>query len=326
MEPLIQASIVEIEEPSQVALARRTATEFARTAGFEEQRISAVNVTTVELANNLLQHSGGGRLYFEYLQPIGALDITAVDHGPGMTDVNQCLVDGYSTASTPGLGLGAIRRFAVQFGAYSLSGRSTIVTARMSQIKVDPNFSVVCVPIKGEILSGDAWAISGDGNTFLVVDGLGHGVFASDAAQTAVKSFYKYQDLPPATILERMHGAMKSTRGAACAVVRIDPQSQTIHFAGIGNITCSVLSHGGTQNLVSHNGTLGHQVRRIQPFSYNYRKGDILIMHSDGISNRSKKGIPPSLLAQPPFIIAHLMFAEQLRGNDDATLLVNRLA
>ena len=183
MEPLTQTSIIPIQDPSQIGVARRIASELAQVAGMDAQRTAAVNVVTVELANNLLQHGGGGHLYIHYIAPIGALDLAAVDHGRGMTDVERCLTDGFSTASTPGLGLGAIRRFATRFGAYSLLHRSTVVAARMSESKPSPEMSVICTAIDGEALSGDSWAVSDDGTTFLVIDGLGHGMFAADAAK-----------------------------------------------------------------------------------------------------------------------------------------------
>jgi|HubBroStandDraft_1064217.scaffolds.fasta_scaffold01900_8 anti-sigma regulatory factor (Ser/Thr protein kinase) len=326
MEPLTQTSIVAIRDPSQIGVARRIALEFAQASGMDEQRISALNIVIVELANNLLQHAGGGDLYIHYMAPIGALDVAAVDHGRGMANVERCLTDGFSTASTPGLGLGAIRRFATRFGACSLLNRSTVVAARMSESKPAPEMSVICVAIDGEALSGDAWAVSDDGTTFLVVDGLGHGVFAADAARVAIEVLSRYQSLTPAVLLERMHAAMHSTRGAAAAIAKVDRTQRRIQFAGIGNISCTLLNEGRTQNLVSHNGTLGHQMRRVQQFDYDYSPGDLLIMQSDGVSTQSKKGLPSSLLSQPPMVIAPLIFAEQLRGRDDATLLVNRLA
>jgi anti-sigma regulatory factor (Ser/Thr protein kinase) len=326
MEPLTQTSIVPIQEPSQIGVARRIATDLARAAGIEEQRASALNVVVVELANNLLQHAGGGQLHIHYIAPIGALEVVAVDHGRGMANVDRCLTDGFSTASTPGLGLGAVRRFATRFGAYSLPDRCTVVAARMSERKSFPDLSVICTALDGEALSGDAWSVSDDGSTFVVVDGLGHGIFAADAAKVAIEVFGKSQSLPPSVILERMHAVMRSTRGAAGAVAKIDRTQRRIHFAGIGNISSVLMSNGRTQNMVSHNGTLGHQVRRVQQFEYSYTPGDLLLMQSDGLSTQSRRGLPASLLSESPMVIAPFIFAEQLRGRDDATLLVNRLA
>lgn len=96
-------------------------------------------------------------------------------------------------------------------------------------------------------------------------------------------------------------------------------------FAGIGNISCALLGESRNQNLVSYNGTLGHQLRRVQEFSYPYKPRDLLLMHSDGLTTQPKLGTPPLLLSQPPNVIAPFLFSEQLRGRDDATLLVNRL-
>jgi len=326
MEPLKQTSVVPIQDSSQVALARRTANDLARAIGLDEQRVSAVNVVTVELANNILQHARGGQLLFQYMQTTGALDIFAVDHGNGMPNVERCLEDGYSTASTPGLGLGAVRRFAVRFGAYSTPKRTTVVTARMAERKAEPEFSVICTAMHGETLSGDGWSVSEDGRTFCVVDGLGHGILAADAAKLAIQIFQKHPGASPGVILEKMHSALKSTRGAAGAVAQVNPRTRTLEFAGIGNISCVVLNDGKSQNLVSHNGTLGHQLRRVQQFSYAYQPRNLLLMHSDGLTTQSKLGIPPSLLSQSPNVIVPFLYAEQLRGRDDATLLVTRLA
>ena len=326
MEPLTQTSVVAIRDPSQIGVARRIAAEFAQAAEMDEQRIAALNVVITELANNLLQHAGGGRLYLHYIAPIGAMEVAAVDHGRGMPNVDQCLVDGFTTASTPGLGLGAVRRFATRFGVFSLLDRSTVVAARMSELKSSPEMSVICSPIEGEILSGDGWAVSDDGKTFLVVDGLGHGMFAADAAKVAVEVFRRSQSLPPAAILDKMHAAMRSTRGAAAAISRVDSEQRRVHFAGIGNISCFLLNQERTQYMISHNGTLGHQIRKVQEFDYTYSPRDLMVMQSDGVATQSKKGLPPSLLSQPPMVIAPFLFAEQLRGTDDATVLVARLA
>jgi serine phosphatase RsbU (regulator of sigma subunit) len=195
----------------------------------------------------------------------------------------------------------------------------------MAERKPEPECSVLCTAIHGEILSGDGWSISDDGRKFCVVDGLGHGMLAADAAKVAIEIFHKNPEASPGGVLERMHAAMKSTRGAAGAVVQINPDAGTLDFAGIGNISCVLLSNDKSQSLVSHNGTLGHQLRRVQQFSYPYKRRDLLIMHSDGLTTQAKLGIPPTLLLQPPNVIAPFLFSEQLRGRDDATILVTRL-
>lgn len=326
MEPLTQTIVVRVEDPSQVSVARRAANELARAARLSEQRISELNIVVVELANNLLQHAGGGQLYMRYLAPISALDIAAVDHGRGIPNIALSMQDGFTTASTPGLGLGAIRRFATRFDAYSVADRTTVIAARMSEVPALIDFSVVSTALHGETLSGDSWSVSEDGCSFLVVDGLGHGMLAHDAARAAVEVFQAHQHLAAGSILETMHASLRSTRGAAAAVLRVAPDAKTVDFAGIGNIGCMIFNGTTTQSLVSHNGTLGHQVRRVQEFRYSYRPGNLLIMQSDGLTSHSKRGIPPLLLNESPRVIAPFLYSEQVRGRDDATILVARLA
>lgn len=322
-----QTGVFPIRDASQIAVARRGAESLAQIAGMDEQRISTINISVVELANNLLQHAGGGDIYIRYLSSIGAFDITAIDKGPGMPNVELCITDGYSTGSgTPGLGLGAVGRFAKQFNVFSIPMRATIASARMSRKdEIELDYSVVSTPIAGETLSGDGWCVSQNGRKFLVVDGLGHGAFANDAARSAIQAFSASEAESPAVILERMHKALRSTRGAAVAVAEVDPAVQKIHFAGVGNIAAYTLNKSRSQNFISHNGTVGHQVRRIQQFEYNYALGDLLIMQSDGLSTHSKSALPPLLIDEPPSVVAPFIYAEQLRGRDDATILAVRL-
>lgn len=326
MEPLSQTAVLPIRDPSQVAVARRAATDLAMRVGLDEKQTSRVSIVTVELANNLLQHAGSGEIFLRYIEPLGAFDIAAVDHGPGMASVRRCMQDGFSTRSTPGLGLGAIQRFAHQFAAYSIPGRTTIVAARMTETRHSPEMALVSTAMQGETLSGDSWSLSDDGNALLVVDGLGHGIFAAEAAQAAVALFQKYQSLEPAEILERMHAALRSTRGAAGALARFDPSLRKLRFAGVGNITCVLQERDRSQNCVSHNGTLGHQMRRVQQFEYSYTPGTLLMMQSDGLTTHSKQKHPASLYEEPPIVVAPFVYSEQVRGRDDATIVVTRLA
>ena len=78
----------------------------------------------------------------------------AIDHGPGM-NVDACLRDGFSTAGTAGTGLGAIRRLAHQFEAFSTPA-GTIVSAGFGPGDKQPwsrprsdDMAKACVEIRG---------------------------------------------------------------------------------------------------------------------------------------------------------------------------------
>ncbi len=83
----------------------------------------------------------------------------------------------------------------------------------------------------------------GDNIVILLADGLGHGLEAHVAASEAVRILRLHPDLPPGALLQRVHGALRSsTRGAAVAVARIDLALNQVTFAGVGNIAARIYS------------------------------------------------------------------------------------
>jgi hypothetical protein len=176
----------------------------------------------------------------------------------------------------------------------------------------------------GETYCGDgiSWFGSRECMMFLVVDGLGHGIAAMEAADEAVRIFEAYKTSPPGEILARMHDALKKTRGAAAAIAEIRPLAGLLTFAGIGNISATVLSHTLGRNLVSHNGTLGHAIGRIQEFKIEWPRDGVLVMHSDGLHSRWDLSKYPGLLARQAGVIAGVLLRDFRRERDDASALV----
>src|SRR6185312_17492503 len=125
-----------------------------------------------------------------------------------------------------------------------------------------------------------------------VIDGLGHGPLAADAAASAVEVIQENGKRKPAELLDLMHGALRATRGAAAAVAAIDHERALVQYAGVGNIAASIFRDGNSRSLISHNGIVGHEVRKIQEFSYPWEPGSTLVMHSDGVSSRVLHAYP----------------------------------
>jgi hypothetical protein len=250
-----------------------------------------------------------------------AIELLAIDRGPGMTDIERCMSDGYSTAGTPGTGLGAVRRLADEFDIHSAPGEGTIVLARFGQSPA-LRYGVVSLALEGEIECGDSWSLRqhADGFALLVVDGLGHGTFAAEAARVAVEAFLVNPGAPPLETLVRANGLMSKTRGGAVACARV--AGDKVSYAGVGNISGALVSPGKSQGLVSHNGTLGLNHRRTQQFEYQRDAGALLILHSDGISARWDVRNRPDLLSRHPAIIAAAIYRDHGRGSDDSTVVV----
>ena len=85
-------------------------------------------VTAVsEIARNAVKHGGGGRLRIYAHQPADRISVLCEDHGPGIADIGQALVDGYTTGGGMGRGLGGARRLVDTFDIESRPGRGTTV-------------------------------------------------------------------------------------------------------------------------------------------------------------------------------------------------------
>ena len=88
-------------------------------------------------------------------------------------------------------------------------------------------------PRLGETVSGDHWAVDWDGFAcrVAVIDGLGHGPEAAQAAEAAVATLAAHPELPPDEALRRCHVALKGTRGAAISIARVEPDTRRLAYA-----------------------------------------------------------------------------------------------
>jgi hypothetical protein len=185
------------------------------------------------------------------------------------------------------------------------------------------------VPKTGEIACGDAWVLlEHDGAcTLLVVDGLGHGADAAAAAKVAVELTLRHAAaVTPAELIDTLDRGMRATRGAAVAAIALDPGRASGSTCGVGNVSVAVRHAGSTRKLVSHNGIVGHQSRRIQEFGFAFPPGALLIAHSDGLDTRWRVEEHPGLDTAHPALIAAVLYRDHRRERDDATVVVVRNA
>src|SRR5487761_1629984 len=122
-----------IVDPSQVSEGRRLAVEFARRTGADDGKLARIALIATEMATNLIKHGAGGILVVvRFVDAVGSgIELMALDQGGGMADVGRSLVDGYSTAGSPGTGLGAIGRQSDRLAVFSRPGLGTVVMARL---------------------------------------------------------------------------------------------------------------------------------------------------------------------------------------------------
>jgi len=322
---------VGVEDRSQVSSVRRVAGDLAEALGFDEAAAGRVALVVTELATNVLKHAGRGEILLGAAQTAAGrfVEIAALDHGPGMANVSQCFEDGYSTAGSPGTGLGAVRRLAASLDVYSRS-TGTAILARLGA-GADPPAGAwplggLSVPCRGEERCGDAWdrEVRSGVVSLLVADGLGHGAGAAEAALECVRAFRHHAGEPPAARVETLHAALRATRGAAVAVAELDAGRRILRFAGLGNIAAAVHGDGLARHLVSHHGTAGHTARKIAEYTYPWPARGVLVMHSDGVASRRDLDPYPGLIERDPGLVAAVLYRDFSRRRDDATVVVAR--
>jgi anti-sigma regulatory factor (Ser/Thr protein kinase) len=320
-----------VADSSHVAMARQATRRAAERAGFDETGAHRVGLVATELASNLVKHaSGGGMILVRAANGAAAeIELIAIDRGPGISDTARSLADGYSTAGSSGTGLGAIRRLADEFDIYSQPDKGTVVLARMRRDRrpLPPiaglRVAGVSVAKPGETVCGDAWAVAIDRGRLMafVVDGLGHGVLAAEAATAAARVGLSRPFTTAIEALGAMHDGLRHTRGAAGTVVQVDPRLQTATVSGVGNVAAVMVGPTAIRRGVSLSGILGHEVRHFKEFQYPFEPGCALILHSDGlISHWSLEGYP-GLRQRHVALTAAILYRDFQRGRDDVTVL-----
>lgn len=326
---------IHVQDSSQVGEARRAAMQLCARIGGDDEWQSRVGIVVTELARNLELHGEGGEILLRELTGFGehGLEAISTDKGRGMPNLADCLRDGFSTAGTSGTGLGAIQRLSDFFDIYTARGGGSIVCCRFYKNREKPSAETlakfprvggISVPLLGENVCGDGWAVLQQESLIrlLVVDGLGHGRYAAEAAWEATAVFQKHHDQDIVGLMETLHHALMKTRGAAAAMVQINAATSQLDAVGVGNCVIRIFdADGGSRQLPSVNGTLGSSFRKARSLSIPWTPECTLVMHSDGISTQWDLANYPGLQHRHPSLIAGVLFRDYARPRDDATVI-----
>jgi serine/threonine protein phosphatase PrpC len=180
-------------------------------------------------------------------------------------------------------------------------------------------------PKTGQSVSGDAYVILPFLDNHLlaaVIDGLGGGEAAAEAAQRAVSVLKRQPTLELTELMHQADRALAGSRGAVMALLRLDARDRSAEFVGVGNIGVQVYSDLLIKP-ISKNGIVGYRLPQLLRMTYTYNSGDIFVLYSDGISSRFTTEQSPDLY-QPPQQIADEILQRFGKDNDDATVVVIR--
>ncbi len=121
-----------IETEGDIVTVRRTVREVTTRLGFGLTDTTRIVTAASELARNVFRFAGSGLMRWRLLDRGGraGVELTFEDHGPGISNVEQAMQEGYSTAGGLGLGLPGTRRLMDEMEIHSQAGLGTTVTVR----------------------------------------------------------------------------------------------------------------------------------------------------------------------------------------------------
>jgi len=316
-----------VTDAGTVGAVRRAAEALARELDLPGERVAELAIVSAELATNQLRYTTDGLVHLRTVRYSEArgVELLAVDSGPGMADLTVSTRDGHSTSGSLGIGMGAIRRLATRLDAYSRVGPGTVLSASVWSQPPPPSLADgLTRPISGETVSGDSYAVRVHGGRVqaMLCDGLGHGPLAAGAAQAAVAAFRTAPSGGPRPVLEHLHGGLARTRGAVVAVAELDPD--VVRFAGLGNISAWVAGPSGRRAMTCLPGIVGHQRGGIREFTYPLPPDAVVVMHTDGLTDRWALTGYPGLLDHRPLLVAATLLRDAGLRRDDAGVLVVR--
>jgi serine phosphatase RsbU (regulator of sigma subunit) len=185
-------------------------------------------------------------------------------------------------------------------------------------------------PRPGEHASGDqaiAAGIEGQSALFGVVDGLGHGPSAANAAIAAAEALRNARGERVEVLVQLCHRVLEGTRGAAMTLARIDFDADQLYWTGVGNVTANLVAKAAMGVTVRSSarlaaGIVGYRIPEISPAQVvPIRTGDLLVIASDGIAEDHLDHID---FAAPATAIAEQILAKHAKESDDAMVLAAR--
>ncbi|MBZ8140543.1 hypothetical protein CLD22_11610 [Rubrivivax gelatinosus] len=157
-----------------------------------------------------------------------------------------------------------------------------------------------------------------------IVDGLGHGAEAACAADAAVQVLAAAPDADLPALMRRLDSALRSLRGAAVGLVRV--QGRRLQHAGVGNTRCMRLRDRHMTRLPSQNGIVGGGLpARLHESELDLAPGDWLLLFSDGLAESLQLPVLLPEWERDPGLLCEHLLQQAAPGRDDAGVLVMRM-
>lgn len=179
----------------------------------------------------------------------------------------------------------------------------------------------------GERQSGDEHVVvsTPQGYLIAVIDAVGHGIEAAQAAAVAAACLKNDARSPLPQLVHCCHDKLKATRGVVMSLALFDPKKDTLAWLAVGNVE-GILIHQDTEvpreNIVMRGGVVGSHLPALQPMLLPISRKDTLIFATDGIRLAFEHQL---CVSRPVQEVADHICADHRTGTDDALVLVARL-
>jgi hypothetical protein len=188
-------------------------------------------------------------------------------------------------------------------------------------------WGVAARTMPGETRSGDLHVVAlfPRGVLIAVVDGLGHGDEAADAAASAADVLTHYASEPLLPLMHRCHEALRPTRGVAMSVASFVRDGSSLSWIGVGNVEATLFKDAPSgrerESMLLRGGVVGYRLPQLRTSTVALREGDTLVFATDGVERGAFDHLPS---AGAPASIAEDLMARFGLGTDDALVLVAR--
>ncbi len=156
-------------------------------------------------------------------------------------------------------------------------------------------FGVASMILPGQKESGDLYIVKETEKQILigVVDGLGHGTEAANAAKLAVSVLDTYSHESVIALTRFCHDKLKATRGVVMALASINPADETMTWLSIGNVEGMLFrsephlnpSNPIYETIIMRPGVIGFKLPPLYASVMSISKNDLIILSTDGISD-----------------------------------------
>jgi serine/threonine-protein kinase RsbT len=122
--------IMPIRTEVDVLIARQHGRELASKLRFSSSELTLIATAISEVARNIVIYAGTGEIVLRIVEQgqRRGLAVLARDRGPGISNVDRAMQDGYSTSHGLGIGLPGSKRLMDEFTVASEVGKGTVVT------------------------------------------------------------------------------------------------------------------------------------------------------------------------------------------------------